>query len=932
MQSKKNWMAGFLIAMLIVGSGWLVSNAPAAIDSTAKLIADLRTDLTKAKSGSVNYTNDVSGVILIRENLILPKAINYTNDVSGVILIRENLILPKAINYTNDATTVVRVAYNLAITETVGHVRGVLETADTTYATSLTGAVFHEATLRTLADLSYATSLTGAIFHEGTIRNLADVTYAASFTGAVFHEKTLRTEADGVLAAADVTYAAAATGYTFHTNTLIRADFASADAGVLAGAINYTNDATATVRTYADGLTANAIGYLTGRDVYNLGRAATYSDGTTSGLVTRTKSTATPVLAGLTVNGNVDATLFRHPGGSLLSNEWINYTNDATATVRTYADSITTWRHSDYSPRFARLGVGQAVHSIDIESITQTASSANSKGLNVLHSGTGISGWAVGVSSVVSGTNTFNAAGYFGASGGTNNVALMAEGLVLYDDSRGYASNLGKMTTSLSEMSSNTLLDKSRSTLTCTGGVLTYTLIAVDGSGTWNFEGVVYPQSVASASVSLTGGTDSVPKTNYVYYELQAGVPTLVAATVEPTTVHIDVATWIVGTVSAGSPCTYTIYAYSRNRSETETFINRSLARFEEEGALYSSGFIPTVTQTTLNIAGGGKFYNGVFSMTSLHSVSAAGGFYFINSAGQFVQGTTFAALGYYSDGSALGGNERANIVWGIVPTTTTAGGTTSTVVRLVAVLQSKPAVAYDSDALARQDTYEATNYYPSNIELQKVFVPIARTIICESNYAQLKTFATGLYHKDLRGKITSGGGAATPADTSGLVPYVGANAKVNLGVYGLTGQYFNATTATIGLAYQHNGIPISDRWINYANDVSQMITPSSSAYQSLTYTPSAYYQTFTATIIPASVNAKFVILNVQWFSTAGGFVNLKCRAYNGTYDVVHKYSASAASTTDTQMICPIDVDKRLRLLEPTDQADSTAVYVLGYF
>ena len=118
MQSKKNWMAGFLIAMLIVGSGWLVSNAPAAIDSTAKLIADLRTDLTKAKSGSVNYTNDVSGVILIRENLILPASINYANDVSGVILtayrLADDVVRAGAINYSNDVSAVIVAAYGIA--------------------------------------------------------------------------------------------------------------------------------------------------------------------------------------------------------------------------------------------------------------------------------------------------------------------------------------------------------------------------------------------------------------------------------------------------------------------------------------------------------------------------------------------------------------------------------------------------------------------------------------------------------------------------------------------------------------------------------------------------------------------------------------------------------------------------------------------------
>ena len=496
MQSKKNWVSGFLIAMLIVGSGWLVSNAPAAIDSTAKLIADLRTDLTKEQRGSVNYTNDVSAVILIRENLILPKAINYTNDVSGVILIRENLILPKAINYANDVSQGIGITittYAQAATDNAAHIRGVLETADTTYAASLTGAIFHEGTIRNLADLVLAAS---------------DVTYAASFTGAVWHEATLRTEAD---------------------------------AGVLAGAINYTNDATATVRTYVEAQTAAAF-----TSVFD----SMFSQGFTASLVRL---------------GNTDA----------------------------------------------------------------------------------------------------------------NNP-----------------SNLYNLTSSY----------------------------------------------LSAAGVYLVGVYD-----------------------------------------------------------KTSTILRRRLISlvFENSGANYS----PEI---------------------DLYRARGTPGAPEAVQAGDILGKITFGGP-YGTDFSKL-----------------TEGP----------YFRCKTTAAWSSSSSK-----------PSKCELVAYGPGLAST----------KTY-TYTFNADDMGSF----------DAPALIK----------------GKYFNSTTTTVH-AYRENGVPISDQWENYANDVSQTITPSSSAYQSLTYTPSAYYQTFTATVIPASVNAKFVILNVEWFTTAGGFVNLKCRAYNGAYDVVHKYSATAASTTD---------------------------------
>jgi hypothetical protein len=347
----------------------------------------------------------------------------------------------------------------------------------------------------------------------------------------------------------------------------------------------------------------------------------------------------------------------------------------------------------------------------------------------------------------------------------------------LYDD-RGVLTSEAALLSHLSELANNTLLDRSRSSLSCAGGVLTYTLYAMDGSGTWNFNGITYPAAVASVSIPLIAGTNLSPATNYVYFELQSNVPTLVTSTTEPTGTHIDVATWIVGDVSGTS---YKIYGYNRNRQEIDSFISRTIERIEESGALYINGMAPTVNSTALSILSGGKFYNGIFPMTTANNVSMVDGFFYVNASGKFVQGTTIASLNTYADGTALGANERQNIVWGLVPISTAAGGAVPVNVLLVAVLQSKPTSVYNNDAQARQDVYESTNYYPANAELKKIFVPICRTIVYPTGNT-FSTFDTGLYLRDIRGKITSGGGAAVAPDTSYLVPYTGATTNLSYG------------------------------------------------------------------------------------------------------------------------------------------------------
>ena len=357
-------------------------------------------------------------------------------------------------------------------------------------------------------------------------------------------------------------------------------------------------------------------------------------------------------------------------------------------------------------------------------------------------------------------------------TGGNVNVTA---GNITYVDRNGKTRVIQDTTQGVDEEFSNTLLDASRSTLTCAGSQLNYTLIALNGVGEWNFGGVFYGNALAvpNATVTLLNGTNSTPKVNYVHFYLNGGVPTMTTTEAYPSYTHIDVATFVVGE-TVGSECV--VYAYSRNRYEIDSFVSRVIERFEETGTLYVSGFATTASTKTIQI-GTGYFFNGIFEMfTNVTRNSTANGYYLINSTGNFKQitgldGRTFSQ---YSGGEAVTDNRYLNVIWGIVPTSTTAAGTTATIPRLVAVVQAIPGTEYNSASLAEQDLYGVTNYYPSNPEVKNVFTPIARTIVLYrtggGGTGTFQTFSSGALYKFVAGTVTSGGAPPTPGTSDHAV------------------------------------------------------------------------------------------------------------------------------------------------------------------
>ena len=80
------------------------------------------------------------------------------------------------------------------------------------------------------------------------------------------------------------------------------------------------------------------------------------------------------------------------------------------------------------TPQFARIGIGAAAHATNLATITSTDTTADSKAINIGHSGA-VVGTGYGIYVTKTGASTNNVAAYFSASGATNNYAVKAVGI-----------------------------------------------------------------------------------------------------------------------------------------------------------------------------------------------------------------------------------------------------------------------------------------------------------------------------------------------------------------------------------------------------------------------------------------------------------------------------------------------------------------------
>lgn len=153
------------------------------------------------------------------------------------------------------------------------------------------------------------------------------------------------------------------------------------------------------------------------------------------------KTTSDAVFASVTVGNsglhvldtNASHDLIITPGSNLTADRVLTITTgDSARTVTLSGDpTLSDWFDQDVkttgTPQHARVGIGAAAHATNPVTVTTTDATASSKAVNIAHSGA-ITGTGYGIYSSKTGASTANVAGYFIATGGTANYAVVTGG------------------------------------------------------------------------------------------------------------------------------------------------------------------------------------------------------------------------------------------------------------------------------------------------------------------------------------------------------------------------------------------------------------------------------------------------------------------------------------------------------------------------
>jgi hypothetical protein len=253
--------------------------------------------------------------------------------------------------------------------------------------------------------------------------------------------------------------------------------------------------------------------------------------------------------------------------------------------------------------------------------------------------------------------------------------------------------------------------------------------------------------------IALNTGTNITPVLNIINYQ-GLGTPVLTTSSTDPTVSHTDVAKLLIGSNTAQ------VFLFDTDNSHNDKFVDLVYDRFDSDGADYLSGLNTESSASDINISVGiVKIRLDEESYENM--VNSSLDFYFINSSGDFEILTNIDNFDVYNTGETISNNKYFNVVFGVVPINQTH-------MRMVAVMSNKPSVEYNSLVSAEADSFDSTNFFPPNDEIRKSFVPVARTII--KKVAGTDTFQLlpdGLFHFDIRGKVTSSSGSpASPPIT----------------------------------------------------------------------------------------------------------------------------------------------------------------------
>ncbi len=258
-----------------------------------------------------------------------------------------------------------------------------------------------------------------------------------------------------------------------------------------------------------------------------------------------------------------------------------------------------------------------------------------------------------------------------------------------------------------------------------------------------------------SDDVTITLGTDLNPTMNYLYYENSVN-PVLVRSGINPDSVsgleHAEV-----GRVLAGS--NGNVYGYLGGSAHNHEFIDGVYHRLFDQGVLYVSGFFPASSTSSLNISDGEMTVMiDKLNLENNLTYESSGFFYTVNN-GSFYQSSTLDVFTEYADGNSISNNKYYNVILGIIPNATST-------MRMMAIVQDKPTSEYNTLILAEADSFGATNIFPADEFLKKVFIPVAR-VVFKKGTDSFQTLGNGANHFDIRGQTgISAGSPPSPSIT----------------------------------------------------------------------------------------------------------------------------------------------------------------------
>jgi len=274
-------------------------------------------------------------------------------------------------------------------------------------------------------------------------------------------------------------------------------------------------------------------------------------------------------------------------------------------------------------------------------------------------------------------------------------------------------------------------------TIDVTSSVLNYTVTDTSGYNILIFDIgekiLIKSATTLVYDATLLAGTDASPNNVYIYVQNDgADVPELVGSNTYPVVDHVMISISLMGAISVSS---FTDYTTTNIPRYPNRFLSNVITKFNDSGAKYVSGLIPTVNSTSVSIGTG--VIKILFDNINISATGTGTGVTIISSTGTYST-ITGIAFTQYSSGETITATRYFSVVFGVSGT------------RLYAIIQGKPTTEYYTADICVADIYDkSVLYYQS---LKDTFIPICRCVLLKGSPNTIVQLISGLYYNDLRG------------------------------------------------------------------------------------------------------------------------------------------------------------------------------------